>query len=151
MGSTRQSEQFQVGITSQIGNKARVGGFPPYFFIVEVDVMYMFRWDNVPGSESEGLLSYLKDDFGIDWVEGADIHKSDDDKIINITRDENSARIRMDKKNGKAELMVKGDKIYELNLKKENGGFIIYNAKNVRASDIKKWKNKKRSCPLVIE
>lgn len=145
-----ESEQFQVGITSQIGNKARVGGFPPYFFIVEVDVMYMFRWDNVPGSESEGLLSYLKDDFGIDWVEGAEIHKSDDDKIINITRDENSARIRMDKKNGKAELMVKGDKIYELNLKKENGGLIIYNAKNVRASDIKKWKNKKKAIERII-
>lgn len=145
-----EAEQFQVGTTSYVGKKARVGGFPPYFFIVEVDVMYMFRWDNVPGDESERLLSYLKDDFGIDWAEGADIHKSDDGKITSITRDDNSAKIRLDKEKGKAELVVKGDKTYELNVKKENGGLIIYNAKNVRASDIKKWKNKKKVIERII-
>lgn len=145
-----EAEQFQVGTTSYIGKKARLGGFPPYFFIVEVDVMYMFRWDNVPGEESEGLLSYLKDDFGIDWAEGADIHKSDDGKITSITRDDNSAEIRLDEEQGKAELVVIGDKTYELNVKKENGGLIIYNAKNIRASDIKKWKNKKIAIERII-
>jgi len=145
-----EAEQFQVGTTSYVGKNARVGGFPPYFFIVEVDVMYMFRWDNVPGDESDELLSYLKDDFGIDWVEGADIHRSDDGKVINITGDDNSAEIRLDEEKGKAELVVKGDKTYELNVKKENGGLIIYNAKNVRASDIKKWKNKKKVIERII-
>jgi len=145
-----EAEQFQVGTTSYIGKKARLGGFPPYFFIVEVDVMYMFRWDNVPGDESEGLLSYLKDDLGIDWAEGADIHKSDDGKVISITRDENSAWIRLDEEKGIAELVAKGDKTYELNFKMENGGLIIYNAKNVRASDIKKWKNKKKVIERII-
>lgn len=145
-----EAEQFQIGSSSSIGNKARVGGFPPYFFIAEVDVMYMFKWDNVPGSESEELLSYLKDDFGIDWAEGADIHKSGDGKIISITRDEYSTEIRLDEEKGKAELMVKGDKTYELNVKEKNRGFIIYNAKNVRASDIKKWKNKKKVIERII-
>ena len=148
------AEEFQVGTTSYVGKKTRVGGFPPYFFIVEVDVMYMFRWDNVPGDESEGLLSYLKDEFGIDWAEGADIHRSDDGKIIGITRDENSAEIRLDEEKGKAELVIKGykdDKTYDLNVKKENGGLIIYNAKNIRASDIKKWKNKKKMIERIID
>lgn len=145
------AKQFQVGTTSYVGKKARVGGFPPYFFIVEVDVMYMFRWDNVPGDESEGLLSYLKDEFGIDWVEGAEIHRSDDGKITSITRDDNSAEIRLDEEKGKAELVVKGDKNYELNVKKDNGGLIIYNAKNIRASDIKKWKNKKKVIERIID
>ena len=145
-----EAEQFQVGTTSYVGKKGRIGGFPPYFFIVEVDVMYMFRWDNVPGGESERLLSYLKEDFGIDWAEGADIHKSDDGKITSITRDDNSAEIKLDKEKGKVELVVRGDKTYELNVKKENGGLIIYNAKNVRASDIKKWKNKKKVIERII-
>ncbi len=145
-----ETEQFQVGTTSYVGKKARVGGFPPHFFIVEVDVMYMFRWDNVPGDESEGLLSYLKDNFGIDWAEGADIHRSGDGKITSITRDENSAEIRLNEEKGKAELVVRGDKTYDLNIKKENGGLIIYNAKNIRASDIKKWKNKKKMIERII-
>ncbi len=144
------AEQFQVGTTSYVGKKARVDGFPTSFFIVEVDVMYMFRWDNVPGDESEGLLSYLKDDFGIDWAEGADIYRSNDGKITNIIRDDNSAEIRLDEENGKAELVVMGDKTYDLNVKMENGGLIIYNAKNIRASDIKKWKNKKKMIERII-
>lgn len=145
-----ETEQFQVGTTSYVGKKARVGGFPPYFFIVEVDVMYMFRWDNVPGDDSEGLLSYLKDNFGIDWAEGADIHKSVDGKITSITRDDNSAEIRLDEEKGKAELVVKGDKTYDLNIKMKSGKLIIYNAKNIRASDIKKWKNKKKMIERII-
>lgn len=145
-----EAQQFQVGTTSYIGKKARVGGFPPYFFIVEVDVMYMFRWDNVPGDESEGLLNYLKDDLGIDWAEGAEIHKPEDGKVIYVTRDENSAEIRLDEEKGMAELVARGDKTYELNVKRENGAIIIYNAKNVRSSDIKKWKNKKKVIERII-
>jgi len=128
-----------------------VGGFPSHFFIVEVDVMYMFRWDNVPGVESEELLSYLKDDFGIDWAEGADIQKSDDGKTISISRDDNSAHIELDAENGKAKLAISGGKSCELNVKMENEGVIIYNGKNVLASDIKKWKDKKKAIERIID
>jgi phage tail-like protein len=143
-------EPFQVGTTSRIGENSRVGGLPSHFFIVEVDVMYMFRWDNVPGKESEELLSYLKDDFGIDWVEGANIRKSDDKTII-ISRDDNTAHIKLDEERGKAELVVSGGKTCELNVKMEKGRLIIYNSKNILASDIKKWKEKKKAIERIID
>jgi phage tail-like protein len=143
-------EPFRVGVTSCIGKKARIGGLPPYFFIVEVDVMYMFSWDKVPGNDSDRLLNYLRDDFGIGWAEGAEIYKSEDNKTIHIRKGKKSAEILMDRKKKKATLTIRGGKTHELKVKKENKKFTIYNVKNIKASDIKKWKTKKKAIEEII-
>ncbi|TFG44135.1 MAG: hypothetical protein E4H43_00795, partial [Bacteroidia bacterium] len=97
-------DPFRVGVSSRVGRKARIGGLRPYFFIVEVDVMYMFSWDDVPGTDQERLTHYLRDEFGLDWVQSADVHKSDDGKTITIVRGDNSAEIVMDENREKAAL-----------------------------------------------
>lgn len=143
-------EPFRVGVTSHIGKQARVGGLPPYFFIVEVDVMHLFNWDNVPGKEDGRLLQYLKEDFDISWAEDARMSKSGDGRTIQIQEGANSAKIIMDEKEETAILTIRDGNTYELNVKKENGRPIIYNTKNIDVSHIKKWRNKKKVIEDII-
>jgi hypothetical protein len=58
----------------------------------------LFNWDNVPGSER--LIKFLKDDFGFEWVEEAEITKSDDNKVIQISNDKN-LELMVKRQNGK--------------------------------------------------
>ncbi|MBN2487711.1 MAG: hypothetical protein JXA98_01635 [Methanosarcinaceae archaeon] len=146
-----EAEPFQIGVTSHVGKKGRLGGFPPYFFIVEVDVMYLFSWDDVPGIGGERLLHYLNEDFGISWAEGAEIRKSDEGKNIHIYKGENSADITIDEKKMTATLKIKEDQTFDLNVKKENGKFAIYNEKNIKASQIKKWRNRKKAIEEIVD
>jgi hypothetical protein len=87
---------------------------------------YFFSWDNVPGIDSEKLLRCLRDDFDIVWAKNAEILKSDDGKIISISKDENSAEIIIDEKKERATLKISYAITHELKVKKENGKLNIY-------------------------
>jgi hypothetical protein len=85
----------------------------------------LFNWDNVPGSER--LIKILKDDFGIDWVKEAEITKSDDKKVIQISNDKHIARIVLDEDDEKARLTINNnDKNLELMVKRQNGKLNVY-------------------------
>jgi hypothetical protein len=87
--------------------------------------LYLFNWDNVPGSER--LIKILKDDFGIDWVKEAEITKSDDKKVIQISNDKHIARIVLDEDDEKARLTINNnDKNLELMVKRQNGKLNVY-------------------------
>ncbi len=143
-------EPFRIGVDSAIGKSARIGGLISHVFIVEVDVLYMFSWDNVPGSESKRLLSYLTEEFGIDWAEGAEIRKSDDGRAIHIFTAENSAEIVMEARMEKGTLAILGGKTYNLNVKTEQGKHTIYSAKDIDADDIRLWGQKKKAIEALI-
>jgi hypothetical protein len=63
---------------------------------------YLFSWDNVSGNDSNELKRALSDNFTIDWVEGANISKSNDSMTIHITKDEDSAELILDEEKEKA-------------------------------------------------
>jgi hypothetical protein len=87
-------------------------------------------WDNVSGNDSnEELKRSLSDNFKIDWVEDANISKSNDSMTIHITKDEDSAEIIMDEKKEKATLEISDGRTYELKVKTENGKLNIYYVK----------------------
>ena len=44
--------------------------------------VFLFSWNNVPGNDSERLLRFLKYDIKIEWLENAEIKKSNDNKAI---------------------------------------------------------------------
>jgi len=91
--------------------------FPDHF-----ESKYIFTWDAVPGSDSERLLNYLRDEYGIDWAEDAQISKSDDGRTITITDGENSARITLDEMNSEmAELKIEGGRSENLEVREKNG------------------------------
>jgi hypothetical protein len=87
---------------------------------------YLYNW-NVSGNDSkEELERALRDNFRIDWVEDANINKSNDNRTIYITKDDDSAEIIMDEKKEKATLKISDDQTYELKVKTENGKLKIY-------------------------
>jgi hypothetical protein len=87
---------------------------------------YLFSWDNVSGNDSNELKRALSDNFTIDWVEGANISKSNDSMTIHITKDEDSAELILDEEKEKATLKLSDDQTYELKVKTENGKLNIY-------------------------
>lgn len=62
---------------------------------VTVDTL-LFGWDDVPGKDSSKLTGYLKNKFGVNWVESAKIEKGSDDKTINITSGNNYIYLTID-------------------------------------------------------
>ncbi len=88
--------------------------------------LFLFSWNNVPGKDNKKLLEYFNGDLGINWVECADICKSDDDKTIRIFKDEKSIEIIINKNEMKAILIISDNRTYDLEIKKENGKLNIY-------------------------
>lgn len=91
----------------------------------------LFSWDNVPGSDSERLLWYIRNVLNIDWVENAEISKSNDCKTIFILKDENSAKIMIDEEKEKVTIKINDKLAYALELKKEGGKLNIYKYTNL--------------------
>jgi hypothetical protein len=89
--------------------------------------LYLFSWDNVPGSESEGLIKFLKDDWGFDWVDAAEITKSDENKVIKIRNDKNRALVVLDENEKRATLTINNkSKNLDLRVKRQNGKLNVY-------------------------
>ncbi|ODS37583.1 hypothetical protein BEH94_10180 [Candidatus Altiarchaeales archaeon WOR_SM1_SCG] len=95
----------------------------------------LFSWDDVPGNDSEHMIEFLKYDMKIEWVENAEIKKSDDDKVITVTNRENSIAFNLKKEENKVTLKINGVKSHEYILKEDKGNLNIYNdfsLKNIR-------------------
>ena len=94
---------------------------------LRADERYLFNWDNVPGSESEGLIRFLKDDWGFDRVEEAEITNINGNKIIQIRNDKNIAQIVLDEDDEKARLTINNNgKNLEFMVKRQNGKLNVY-------------------------
>ncbi len=93
--------------------------------IIKIDE-FMFSWDDIPGDGAERLLRYLMNYHDIAWAESAEISKSEDGKIIRISKDENSAEITMDDWKEIATLKTSDGITYNLKVKREIGKLNIY-------------------------
>jgi iron complex transport system permease protein len=89
---------------------------------------HIFTLDDVPGSDNERLKQYLMDEYGIVWVQSAEITKSNDGRTISIVDGENSATITLDEDDAtKAELKIAGVKgETTLEVKEKNGELRIH-------------------------
>ena len=50
---------------------------------------YLFNWDEVPGNDNVRFIEFLKQEFGISWVENATIEKIDNSREIRVTAEKN--------------------------------------------------------------
>jgi hypothetical protein len=89
---------------------------------------YLFSWDNVPGNESESqrLISYLKNDLNISWIDNAQIVKTNNNETIRVFTYENSLDLTLE--NNKSTILTTIDSVpgYYFNIKKENGKICVY-------------------------
>ncbi len=104
----------------------------PFTFTARKGMAYLFSWNEVPGNDSEWLLSYLRVDHDLDWVEGAEIIKSADRKTIYVINDENLSRITRDERKEKATLKTRGGGTFDLKVKKENGNLNVYGTRKLK-------------------
>jgi iron complex transport system permease protein len=88
---------------------------------------YICTLDNVPGSDSERLKQHLMDEYGIGWVQSAEISRSADGKItitgdgdnkVEITRDERDAEKMAVKISGDID---SGHRVKDFKVKEVNG------------------------------
>ncbi len=105
---------------------------------VTVDT-FIFGWDNVPGTDSARLTGFLKNKFGIDWVETATIEKSTDDMNINLSSGTNLMSIKFtnDEKT-KVSLTINDGRTAEFIGVNVDGKKNIYSGK-LRYTRIKGW------------
>jgi hypothetical protein len=90
---------------------------------------YLFSWNNVPLNESESqrLISYLQNDLNINWVDNAQIVKTNNNETIHVFTPENSLELRL--RNDKSTILTIIDPAapsYFFNIKKENGEIRVY-------------------------
>ena len=96
--------------------------------------IYLFSWENVPGNESQRLLSFLKNDIHIDWVENAQIIKTgEENKTIRVSGQEDSIEILLYNESAHLTIGERGYEAYDLLVREENGTHSVYD---------KKYKNK---------
>ena len=93
---------------------------------VGVLVSYLFSWDNIPGKDDGKLRKFLKVDVGIEWVENAEIYKSNDGKTIRISKDQHQSEIILDETKEKAALIISDGRTFDLKVKNEDGKLNIY-------------------------
>ena len=96
---------------------------------------YLCSWDNVPGNDSERLLTYLVKYHDIGWAEISEICKSDNGKTIRIFEDEHSVEITIDENERVATLTIDDDEIHDLRVEKRNGETYIYEGGIVKNVD----------------
>ena len=92
---------------------------------------YVADWNNISenNSETEKFRKFLTHDLCIKWAGNAKIRKSTNTRnlyCINLTKDENSAELKMNVTTEKATLKIRGGKTYILTIKEENGKRNIY-------------------------
>ena len=88
---------------------------------------HLFCWDDVPGTDDERLLRYLRTAHSISWTTDAKIKKINDDKTIRVFRGSDAAEITVDEMKKEAILEFSdGRPGTELEIKKENGTLNIY-------------------------
>jgi len=79
-----------------------------------------------PGNDSLRLTHYLKSNYGVGWVEAANIAKIDNDKIIEITDGKNCISLNLNNENTELILKIDNVKTDKLIVRKENGNLNIY-------------------------
>ena len=103
------------------------GDFVLYFDEADFNGLLLFIWDKIPGSDNEKLIGFLKQNYGIDWVETAEIKKTADINTILVTNDNNSLSLKLSDDKTKVTLEINDGRTDELGVRKEKDKLNIYN------------------------
>ncbi|MCX9009880.1 MAG: phage tail protein [Candidatus Methanoperedens sp.] len=86
---------------------------------------FLFSWGNVPGNDNDKFLGFLRDYFNIDWVNNAEITKTDE-KTLRIFTKENFIEILLEEYKKRAILKISDGRAYNLQVNEENCKLNIY-------------------------
>ncbi len=97
---------------------------------VELGQGYLFCWDDIPGNDSNRLIEFLEQKFGISWVNTENIEKNiekiEGGKAIKVSVGKNCLLLKLNDGQTKVNLKIDVDRSAELEAKSENGKLNIY-------------------------
>lgn len=93
----------------------------------EYNRIFAFCWDKIPENDDKNLREFLKKQFGADWVENAEIEKTDNDGAIRLSLENEFIEIRLSENKDKATVRTSDGETCELEVEEENGELKIYN------------------------
>ena len=77
--------------------------YPPYLVLISPK---LFSWDEIPGNDSERLIDFLTQKFGVDWVKTAKIEKIDNDMTIKVYTEKNSLSLTLNDEKTRVNLKI---------------------------------------------
>ena len=86
----------------------------------EIEAMYLFSWEKIPGNDNVRLIEFLNRHFAIEWVKTAKIEKNDGDRAIKMSNGKNYLSISLNDEKTKAYLKTDDGRTYEFIAKMEN-------------------------------
>jgi hypothetical protein len=78
---------------------------------------YLFSWDNISNKDKDRLSFFLKEKFKWNWVDNAEINKTEDGNSIKISHGSDSALITLSEDKTNATLKYRGPKPLEFDVK----------------------------------
>jgi hypothetical protein len=107
---------------------------------IDFDNLYLFSWDDIPGNDNWRLIKFLKQKFGIDWVETTKIEKIDNNKTIKLSFKNNSLSLSL--KDETVKLEIDDGRTDEFIARTENSKLNIYGNFNDKFSNAKIFSRK---------
>jgi len=98
--------------------------------VIMIKDKYLFSWDDVPGNDNWRLIDFLKQNYGIDWVETEKIRKIDENNTINVSTEKNSLDLKLNDEKTNVSLEIDGSRIGEFTAKMENGNIYVTKMEN---------------------
>jgi len=91
--------------------------------MVRMGKLYVFCWSKAPGDNDneERLRGFLKSKFDINWIENAEIKRTDDGDAIVLSSGRNSVEVRLSKDLDKATVKVNDGRTCKLGARVERG------------------------------
>ncbi len=87
---------------------------------------YLFSWDEVPGNDNVRFKEFLKQEFGISWIETANIEKIDNGREIRVTAEKNYLSLVLNNVNTDVFLQIDDGRSAFFTANRENGKLNIY-------------------------
>lgn len=106
-------------------NPKKIGGLK-LFEDVPVDEQDLFRWEEVPGNDSDKFIDLLRRNTEFSWVKKENIEKINDGNTIYIPIERNSINIKLNRDKNKAFLTFNENRIAEYDVKIRSGLHYIY-------------------------
>jgi len=95
-----------------------------FLILKKIKNQYLFNWDELSGKDKGILIYFLKKQYNIDWVDSAEIKKSD--KLIKLSFENKSISIKLTNEETKANLEIYDGRTDEFTVKMERGKLNIY-------------------------
>lgn len=93
---------------------------------------YLFSWD-----DDVRLMNFLKQNYGIDWVESAKNEKVDDGKTIKVSNEKNYVSLKLNEEKNEVKLKIDNGRTDRFIVRSEDGNLNIYRGWKADFSDAK--------------